>query len=103
MRIILKGRQGTVDSFKLYSKKSVISLIVVLLNLRKYRRSVLLPSMVESALVGLVLYLCHDFSCRIIGSRFWYCFSVEIVIVSIGGRKMFSISNLDKGIVSNGS
>ena len=70
MRIILKGRQGTVDSFKLYSKRSVFSLIVVLLNLRKYRRSVLFPRMVESALIGLVLYLCHDFSCLMIGSRF---------------------------------
>ena len=49
MRIILKGRQGTVDSFKWYSKRSVFSLIVVLLNLRKYRRSVLFPRMVESA------------------------------------------------------
>ena len=70
MRIILKGRHGTVDSFRLYSKRSVFSLIVVLLNLRKYRRSVLFPRMVESALTGLVLYLCHDFSCLIIGSRF---------------------------------
>ena len=70
IRIILKGRHGTVDSFRLYSKRSVFSLIVVLLNLRKYRRSVLFPRMVESALIGLVLYLCHDFSCRITGSRF---------------------------------
>ena len=53
IRIILIGRQGTVDSFKLYSKRSVVSLIVVLLNLRKYRRSVLFPRMVESALIGL--------------------------------------------------
>ena len=70
VRIILIGRQGTMDSFKLYSKRSVFSLIVVLLNLRKYRRSVLFPRMVESALIGLFLYLCHDFSCRITGSRF---------------------------------
>ena len=70
MRIILKGRQGTVDSFSLYSRRSVFSLIVVLLNFRKYRRSFLFPRIVESALIGLVLYLCHDFSCRITGSRF---------------------------------
>ena len=48
----------------------MFSLIVVLLNFRKYRRSVLFPRIVESALIGLVLYLCHDFSCRITGSRF---------------------------------
>ena len=42
----------------------MFSLIVVLLNFRKYRRSVLFPRIVESALIGLVLYLCHDFSCR---------------------------------------
>ena len=50
MRIILKGRQGTVDSFNLYSRRSVFSLIVVLLNFRKYRRSVLFPKIVVSAL-----------------------------------------------------
>ena len=70
IRIILKGRQGTVDSFSLYSRRSVFSLIVVLLNFRKYPRSVLFPRIVKSALIGLVLYLCHDFSCRITGSRF---------------------------------
>ena len=32
IRIILKGRHGTVDLFRLYSKRSVFSLIVVLLN-----------------------------------------------------------------------
>ena len=48
----------------------MFSLIVVLLNFRKYRRSVLFPKIVVSALTGLVLYLCHDFSCLITGSRF---------------------------------
>ena len=70
MRIILKGRQGTVDSFNWYSRRSVFSLIVVLLNFRKYRRNVLFPKIVVSAFTGLVLYLCHDFSCLITGSRF---------------------------------
>ena len=70
MRIILKGRQGTVDSFNWYSRRSVFSLIVVLLNFRKYRRSVLFPNIVVSAFTGLVLYFCHDFSCLIIVSRF---------------------------------
>ena len=70
MRIILKERQGIVDSFNWYSRRSVFSLIVVLLNFRKYRRSVLFPNIVVSAFTGLVLYLCHDFSCLIIGSRF---------------------------------
>ena len=81
----------------------MFSLIVVLLNFRKYRRSVLFPKIVVSAFTGLDLYLCYDFSCLIMGSRFWYCFKVIIVILSVGGRKMFSISNLDKGIVSSGS
>ena len=70
IRIKLRGRQGTVDSFSWYSRRSVFSLIVVLLNFRKYRRSVLFPKIVVSALTGLVLYLCHDFSCLITGSRF---------------------------------
>ena len=65
----------------------MFSLIVVLLNFRKYRRSVLFPKILVSAFTGLVLYLCHDL----------------IVILTVGGRKMFSISNLDKGIVSSGS
>ena len=51
-----------------------------------------------SAFTGLVLYLCHDFSCLIMVSRFWHCFKILIVIFSVGGRKMFSISNLDKGM-----
>ena len=70
IRIILRGRHGTVDSFYWYSRRSVFSLIVVLLSFRKYRRSVLFPKMVVSALTGLVLYLCHDFSCLNTGSRF---------------------------------
>ena len=68
--IILKGRQGTFETFKLYSKRSVFSLIAVLLNFRKYRRSVLFPKIVVSAFTCLVLYLCHDFKCLITGSRF---------------------------------
>ena len=35
IRIILKGRQGTVDSFRLYSKRSVFSLIVVFVKFAK--------------------------------------------------------------------
>ena len=67
---ILKGRQGTVESFNWYSRRSVFSLNVVLLNFWKYRRSVLFPKIVVSAFTGLVLYLCHDFSCLITWSRF---------------------------------
>ena len=71
IRIILKGRQGTVDSFRLYSKRSVFSLIVVLLNLRKVSGGVFcFLEWLNPALTGLVLYLCHEFSCLIIGSRF---------------------------------
>ena len=70
INILLKGRQGTLESFNLYSKRSVFSSIVVLLNFRKYRRSVLFPKIVVSAFTGLVLYLCHDFNCLITKSRF---------------------------------
>ena len=48
----------------------MFSLIVVLLNFQKYRSSVSFPKIVVSAFTGLVLYLCHDFSCLITESRF---------------------------------
>ena len=48
----------------------MFSLIVVFLNFRKYRRSVLFPKIVVFAFTALVLNLCHDFSCLITGSRF---------------------------------
>ena len=70
MRIILKGRQGTVDSFNWYSRRSVFSFIVVLLNFGNIGGVFYFPNIVVSAFTGLVLYLCHDFSCLIIGSRF---------------------------------
>ena len=71
--IILKGRQGTLRSNFWYSKISVFSFMEVLLNFLKYLTSNLFPRIVMSALIGLVLYLCHDFSCLMTGSRFW-CF-----------------------------
>ena len=80
----------------------MFSLIVVLLNFRKYRRSVLFPKIVVSACTGLVLHLCHDFIGLITGSRFRYCFKSLIVILSVGGKKIFPISNVDRGIVSSG-
>ena len=73
------------------------------LNFRKYRRSVLFPKNVVSAFAGFVLYLCHDFSCLITGSRFWYYFKSSNVIFSVGGRKILSISSFDTGTVSSGS
>ena len=48
----------------------MFSKIVVLLNFRKNRRSVLFPKIVVFVFTGLVLYLFHDFSCLITGSRF---------------------------------
>ena len=81
----------------------MLSFIVVLLAFLKYRRSVLFPKVVVSAFVCFVLYLCHDLSCLITGSKFWYFRSNCSVIVSVGGRKMFSTSNFDRGIVSRGS
>ena len=48
----------------------LLSFIVVLSIFLKYLRSVLFPKIVVSVLVGLVLYLCHDFSCLMTGSRF---------------------------------
>ena len=67
---ILKSKQVTSISVVRYSRISVFSLIVVLLNFLKYLRRVLFPSMAVSALSGLVLCLCQDFSCPMTGSRF---------------------------------
>ena len=82
---------------------SVFSFMVVLLNFLKYLRSVLFPKIVVSALFGLLLYLCHDFSCLMTGSRFWYFCNNPSMIFSGVGRKMFSISIFDRGMVSSGS
>ena len=80
----------------------MFSYFVVLLNFLNYRRSVLFPMMV-SALVGLFLYFCQDFSCPMTGSSFWYFRKSSSVIVSVEDRKIFSISVFDRGIVSSGS
>ena len=69
---MLRGRQGTLESDVLFSKRSVFSFIVVLLNFLKNRRSVLFSNIVVSAFAGFVFYLCHDLGCLIIGSKFWY-------------------------------
>ena len=53
---MLRGREGTLESNVLYSKKSVFSFIVVLLNFLKYRRSVLFPNTVVSAFA--LFYIC---------------------------------------------
>ena len=45
-------------------------LIEVLLNFLKYLRRVFFPSMLVSALGGLVLNVCQDFICLITGSKF---------------------------------
>ena len=54
INIILKGRHGTLKHGVSYSKISVFPLIVVLLNFRKYLRSVMFPKVVVSALVALI-------------------------------------------------
>ena len=100
--IILKGRQGFLESSNFCSKRSVISFIVVLLNFRKYRRSVSFPKTVLSAFAGFVLYLCHDFSCLITGSRFWYRFKSSSVIFSVGGRKYCQLLVLIGGLCQVG-
>ena len=82
---------------------SVFSFMVVLLNFLKYLRSVLFPEIVVSAFVGFVLNLCHDLSCLMTGSRFWYFCNNSSVSFSVVGRKMVSISIFDRGIVSNWS
>ena len=56
-----------------------------------------------SAFAGFVLYLCHDLSCLITGSKFWSRFKSSSVIFSVGGRKILSTFSYDKGIVSSGS
>ena len=77
--------------------------IVVMLNFLKYRRNVLFPKNEVSAFVGLVLNLCHDLSCLITGSRFCcFCNSCSEMF-SVVGRKIFSTSSFDRGIVSNWS
>ena len=82
----------------------VLPLMVVLLNFLKYLSSVLFPKIVVSAFVGFVLYLCHDLSCLMTESRFWYSFCNNAsVILSVVGRKLFSISIFDRGIASSGS
>ena len=100
---MLNGKQGTLISGVWFSRISVFSLIEVLLNFLKYLRRVLFPSMVVSALSGLVLYLCQDFNCLMTGLRFCCFCNSSSVIFSVIGRKMFSISNFDRVIVSSGS
>ena len=53
------------------------------------------PKFVVSVFAGFVLYLGHDLSCLITGSKFWYCFKTSSVIFSVGGRKILSISSFD--------
>ena len=48
----------------------MFSFIEVLLNFRKYLRSVLFPRIVISILIGYVFYLCQDFNYLETGSRF---------------------------------
>ena len=81
----------------------MLSFIVVLLNFLKNRKIVSFRKIVVSAFSGFVFYLCHVFSCLMTGSRFWYFCSNSSVIVSVGGRKTFSTSNFDRGIVWSGS
>ena len=60
---MLNGRQGTFVSGVLFSKRSVFSLIVILLNFwRKYLSSFLFLKIVISGFVGFVLCLCQDSS-----------------------------------------
>ena len=67
----------------------MFSLIVVLLNFLKYLRRVSFPNILVSALSGLVLYLCPDFSCLMTG-RFFCNNSSNFF--SVIRRKVFSIS-----------
>ena len=69
-RIILKGRQGSLRSGVWFSKISVFSFMDVFLNFLNNPRIVLFPRIVMSALIGLLLYLCQNFSCLMTGSKF---------------------------------
>ena len=82
INIILKRRQGTLESDVWYSRRSVFSFIVVVIICLKNRRSILFPKNGASTFVGFVLYLCHDLSCQITGSSFWYFCNNCSVIVS---------------------
>ena len=55
-----------------------------------------------SAFAGLVLYLCHDLSCLITESRFWYFCSNSRVTFSVVGGKVLSTSSFGRGIVQVG-
>ena len=59
LSINLRGRQGTFVSILFYSKRSVLSLIVILFFLRKYRNNVLFPKIVKSAFLVL-FYVCAE-------------------------------------------
>ena len=49
------------------------------------------PNIVVSAFAGFVSYLCHELSCLIIGSKFWYFCNNCSVIFSVGGKKVFRL------------
>ena len=102
INIMLRGRQPTLESDVLYSKRSVFSFKVVLLNFLKYRRSILFLNIVVSAFAGFVLYLCHDLSCLIIGSKFcFFCINCSVIFF-VGDKKIFSTSIFGRGIESSG-
>ena len=102
IKIMLRGRQGTLELDVLCSKRSVFSFIVVLLNFLKYRWSVLFPNIVVSAFAGFVLFLCHDLICLIIGSKCWYFCINYSVTFSVVVKKLFSISIFDRGMCQVG-
>ena len=56
-----------------------------------------------SAFLGFVLQVCQDFNSLITGSRFWYFCSSSSVNFSVFGRRIFSISNFERGMLSRGS
>ena len=66
----LNGRQATVDSGLKNSKRSLFSLIIKLIDFRKYRNKVLFHKNVISTFFEFFLCLCQELNCLMTGSKF---------------------------------
>ena len=58
-------------------------------NMQTVYTNVLFPRIVMSAIVGFVLYLCHDLSFLIAGARFWFFCSNLVVNFAVFRREIF--------------
>ena len=56
-----------------------------------------------SAPIGFVLYSCHDFSCLMTDSRFYFFVIIEVSFLLWFGEKGFELLFSKRGILSSGS